>query len=244
MPCDHDKLHGLCVICDRGELNEVSVQTDDAAAGAHGNVYEGNPDFKCETCEGYASSPFSEYCDCCILEERSSDEEAVTANSDRDEGGANDLALGDAANGAGARSPFAQAAAADPDFPTAEDAKDRVIDMLNLKVAVLEAERDEALEKLAELDREPDRHDDNIHYAIAAGWIIPNWYKQEQFDAMRGWDQNLLRQFQGYLTIEVCGGYDFVRQGIEKVLEDFLNESDYVSSYLELVAPPIGGRTR
>ena len=36
------------------------------------------------------------------------------ANSDdRDEGGANDLALGDAANGAGARSPFAQAAAAD-----------------------------------------------------------------------------------------------------------------------------------
>jgi hypothetical protein len=35
------------------------------------------------------------------------------SNSDRDEGGANDLALGDAANGAGARSPFAQAAAAD-----------------------------------------------------------------------------------------------------------------------------------
>jgi hypothetical protein len=120
------------------------------------------------------------------------------------------------------------AAAADPDFPTAEDAKDRVIDMLNLKVAVLEVARDEALEKLAELDREPDRHDhhDNIHAAIAAGWIIPNWYEQWQFDAMRGWDQNQLRQFQGYLTIEVCGGYDFVRQGIEKVLEDFLAESE------------------
>ena len=43
----------------------------------------------------------------------SEDGSTSDSNSDRDEGGANDLALGDAANGAGARSPFSQAAAAD-----------------------------------------------------------------------------------------------------------------------------------
>jgi hypothetical protein len=43
---------------------------------------------------------------------------------------------------------------------------------------------------------------------------------------MEGWDQNHLRQFQGYLTSAVCGGNDFVRQGIEEVLEDFLAESE------------------
>ena len=97
--------------------------------------------------------------------------------------------------------------------------------MLQKKVDVLEAERDEALEKLAELDREPDRydHNDNILSAITAGWIIPNYYEQENFAEMEGWDQNRLRQFQHYLNRVVCCRHDFVREGVEEVLENFEN---------------------
>jgi hypothetical protein len=115
-----------------------------------------------------------------------------------------------------------------PAADAAEDAKDRAIDMLRKKVDVLEVERDEALEKLAELDREPDRydHNDNILSAITAGWIIPNYYEQENFAEMEGWDQNHLGQFQHYLNRVVCCRHDFVRPGMEEVLEDFLAESE------------------
>jgi hypothetical protein len=51
-------------------------QLADAGAGAPGNVWEGNPDFKCETCEGYASSHFAEHCDICILEDLETEEAA------------------------------------------------------------------------------------------------------------------------------------------------------------------------
>ena len=84
----------------------------------------------------------------------------------------------------------------------------------------MEAQRDEAMEELAE---EPD-HNDNILSAISAGWIIPNWFEQEHLDAMEGWDKDHLNQFVHYLNRVVCCRYDFVRQGIEEVLEDFLAE--------------------
>ena len=67
-------------------------------------------------------------------------------------------------------------------------------------------------------------YNENIQAAIRAGWIIPNYFKQEDFDEMEGWDQDRLNQFQSYLNRAVCARYDFVRQGIEEVLENFIDE--------------------
>ena len=114
-------------------------------------------------------------------------------------------------------------AAEDPDdLPAAQ-----TVERLMKEAADAEAERDEALEKLA---AEPD-HNENILAAIRAGWIIPNYFEQEHFDEMEDWDQDRLNQFQSYLERVVCGGDDkrrddFVRQGIQKALENFIEENE------------------
>ncbi|MFB0917317.1 MAG: hypothetical protein QMB49_04875, partial [Collinsella sp.] len=56
---------------------DAAAAGDVEGAGAPGNVWEGNPEFKCETCEGYASSPFAECCDSCILEDLETEEAAA-----------------------------------------------------------------------------------------------------------------------------------------------------------------------
>ena len=109
-------------------------------------------------------------------------------------------------------------AAEDPDDLAAA----QTVERLMKEAADAEAERDEALEKLA---AEPD-HNENILAAIRAGWIIPNYFEQEHFDEMEGWDQDRLEQFQSFLERSVDRSNDFVRQGIEEVLECFLAESD------------------
>ena len=95
------------------------------------------------------------------------------------------------------------------------------------EAADAEGERDEALEKLAAAEEklavEPD-HNENILAAIRAGWTIPNYFKQEDFVEMEGWDQDRLEQFQSFLERVVCGGDDFVRQGIQEALEVFIEE--------------------
>ena len=107
-------------------------------------------------------------------------------------------------------------AAEDPDDLAAA----QTVERLMKEAADAEAERDEALEKLA---AEPD-HNENILAAIRAGWIIPNYFEQEHFDEMEGWDQDRLEQFQSFLECVVCGGDDFVRQGIQEALEVFIEE--------------------
>ena len=124
---------------------------------------------------------------------------------------------GGGAGGAGAGEVSVQTddgAAEDPDDLAAADTVERLMK----QAADAEAERDEALEKLAV---EPD-HNENILAAIRAGWIIPNYFEQEHFDEMEDWDQDRLNQFQSYLERVVCGGDDFVRQGIQEALENFI----------------------
>ena len=106
------------------------------------------------------------------------------------------------------------AAAADPD----DLASARMLEKIMEEIATSEA-RCKELEK--QLAAEPD-HNENILAAIRAGWIIPNWFEQEHFDAMEGWDKDCLNQFVHYLNRAIFCRYDFVRQGIEEVLEDFL----------------------
>jgi hypothetical protein len=99
---------------------------------------------------------------------------------------------------------------ADPDDLPAK----RMLDGLMKETATAEVERDEALEKLA---AEPG-HFENISAAIQAGWIIPNFFKQEHFDEMEGWNKDRLKQFQRYLDHESS------RQEIEETLVGFIEK--------------------
>ena len=89
-----------------------------------------------------------------------------------------------------------------------------MLDDIMKEIATAEAQRDEALEKLA---AEPD-HNENIRAAIRAGWIIPNYFEQEDFDKMEGWDKDRLEQFQSYLDSSSRFGKecDFVYKGLKR----------------------------
>jgi hypothetical protein len=58
---------------------------------------------------------------------------------------------------------------------------------------------------------------------MCSKFIIHKWYKQSDFEKMKGWDEDKIERFKKYLT--KCSD-DMIREYVEKALDNFNQYSD------------------
>jgi hypothetical protein len=55
-------------------------------------------------------------------------------------------------------------------------------------------------------------------------FIVPQFFSREHFPEMAGWSDDTFEDFREYLTSVITGGDDFVREGVQEVLDNFIRE--------------------
>ena len=56
-------------------------------------------------------------------------------------------------------------------------------------------------------------------------FIIPNWYKPNHFEQMKGWDEEKVERFKDYLSKCVCS-HDEIKEYVEEVLNNFIGDHE------------------
>jgi hypothetical protein len=74
-------------------------------------------------------------------------------------------------------------------------------------------------------DEDEEKAEKELVADMLSKFIIPNWYKPAHFEKMEGWDEEKVEAFKDYLKRCVCV-HDEIRDYIEEVLENFINEKD------------------